>query len=249
MIKLSVTIITFNEEKNIRRCLESVLAVADEIIVLDSYSTDQTENICKDFPVRFFQNSFTGHIEQKNKAVEFTTYDHLLSLDADEELSETLKMNILQLKENWVRDAYSFNRLTQFCGQWIRYGGWYPDTKFRLWRKGKAEWGGTNPHDKLILGQEATSGFIEGDLRHYSFYTINDHINQINKFSYIKAQQMYQKGKRFSWWMLFFSVTFKFFKTYFLKRGFLDGFYGFVISMNSAYSNFLKHVKLREISK
>lgn len=249
MIKLSVAIITFNEEKNIRRCLESVLEVADEIIVLDSFSTDNTENICREYPVKFFTNKFPGHLEQKNKAAELTSFDHILSLDADEALDDTLKMNIIQLKQNWEKDAYAFKRLTQFCGKWIKHCGWYPDQKFRLWRKGKAMWGGTNPHDKLILNSGSTSGYIEGNLLHYSFYTINDHIDQINKFSLIKARQMHLKGKRFSWWSMFFSVSFKFFKTYFLKRGFLDGFYGFVISVNSAYSNFLKHVKLREISK
>lgn len=126
MIKLSVVIITYNEEKNIARCLQSVAAVADEVIVLDSYSSDNTEDICKTFGVQFYQHSFDGHIEQKNRAITYATSPYILSLDADEALDESLIQSIKDVKANWTHDGYKMNRLTNYCGKWIKHCGWYP---------------------------------------------------------------------------------------------------------------------------
>src|ERR1035437_7666308 len=142
MPQISVVIITFNEEKNIERCILSVQDLADDIVVVDSFSTDRTEEICKSHGVRFIQNHFNGHIEQKNFAISKAHFPYILSLDADEQLSEELKKSIQQVKNNWDADGYYFNRLTNYCGQWIRHSSWYPASKLRLWDSRKGKWGG-----------------------------------------------------------------------------------------------------------
>lgn len=249
MISLSVVIITYNEEKNIGRCLESVKDIADEIVVVDSFSTDKTEEICKQYNTKFIKNPFEGHIEQKNFALNHIQYSHVLSIDADECLSEELKQSIAKAKENWVYDGYYFNRLTNYCGKWIKHCGWYPDRKLRLFNCKKGSWGGVNPHDKYIMDKDAKTQYLKGDLLHYSFYTIYQHIEQINKFSTIKANGFYKKGGKPPFYKLFFSPIITFIRHYFVRLGFLDGFYGLVISVNSSHSTFLKYVKWRSYYK
>src|SRR6185312_8761206 len=179
MPKISVVIITKNEEKNIGRCIDSVKDIADDIIVIDSFSTDKTEEICKSKGARFVQHAFEGHIEQKNYATSLTEYPHVLSLDADEALDDTLKKSIAEVKENWKYDGYEMNRLTNYCGTWIKHCGWYPDRKLRLFDKTKGKWGGINPHDKFELQPNSTISRLRGDILHYSYYTIDDHYKQI----------------------------------------------------------------------
>ena len=135
MIKLSAVIITFNEEEHLEKCLSSLQNIADEIVVVDSYSTDGTKKICKDFGVRFIEQKFLGYKEQKNFALTQAKYDYILSLDGDEALSDTLKKSILEVKNNWNKDGYYCNRLNNYCGQWIRHSDWYPDRKLRLFKK------------------------------------------------------------------------------------------------------------------
>ena len=147
MIKLSVVIITFNEEKNIERCLTSVKDIADEIVVLDSFSKDKTAEICINHGVKFFQHTFDGHIQQKNRAITYANFPHILSLDADETLSSELAESIKKVKQNFSKDGYYINRLTNYCGHWVKHCGWYPDAKLRLWDSRKGQWTGTNPHD------------------------------------------------------------------------------------------------------
>lgn len=248
MIKISVVIITYNEENNIERCLLSVKDIADEIIVLDSFSTDRTEEICKAHNVRFFQHKFDGHIEQKNRVIQYAKNDFVFSLDADEFLSKELKKAISQLNNNEY-DAYFFNRLNFFCGKKIKYGGWYPDKKIRLWNKDKGKWGGINPHDTVILNNDTTKKYLKGDLLHYSFVSISQHVGQIDKFSDIKAQQDLKLKKSYSIFKLIFSPLIKFFILYFIRLGFLDGYYGFIIAINSAHFTFLRYVKLKELKK
>ena len=246
MEKISATIITFNEEQNIERCLNSLQEVADEIIVVDSFSTDRTKEICLSHDVQFFEREFIDYSEQKNWALKQTSNRIILSIDADEALSEQLKLSILDVKNNWNADAYTFNRLTNFCGKWIRHSGWYPDKQLRLWNKETGRWNGNKIHEKVELKKNAVIKQIKGNLLHYSFYTIQEHINQINKFSELKAEQLHQKGKKTHALKIIFSPLFKFIKHYFFYLGFLDGFYGFVICVNSAHSAFLKQVKLRQ---
>lgn len=250
MISLSVVIITFNEERNIARCLESVKGIADDIVVLDSFSTDQTETICRSFGVRFFQHRFEGHIEQKNLAITHALFPHVLSLDADEALDDTLKQSIASVKSNWTNSGYYMNRLTNYCGKWIYHCGWYPDRKLRLWDSRKGEWGGVNPHDKyeLFHGDKDT-GHLKGNILHYSYYTLEDHYKQVNYFTGILAKSQFEGGKRTNLIVLYLSPVVKFLRDYFLKLGILDGKAGFTISRISAYATFLKYRKIRQLQK
>jgi glycosyltransferase involved in cell wall biosynthesis len=150
-MKITGVIITFNEERNIERCLVSLKKVCDEIIVLDSFSTDQTEAICHSHHVKFVQHAFDGHIQQKNRALQLAETEWVLSLDADEALTEELSQSILKVKQHPTGEAYAFNRLTNYCGHWVKHCGWYPDTKTRLVKKERAHWTGVNPHDRGII--------------------------------------------------------------------------------------------------
>ena len=248
-MKVSAVIITFNEERNINRCLKSIGNIADEIIVVDSFSTDLTRSICEVYNVRFVEHAFGGHIEQKNHAISLASNDWVLSLDADEALTEELKQSI-QLANFESYDGFQLKRLTNFCGQWVRHTGWYPDKKIRLWNKSKGSWGGQNPHDRVEMDGGLRIGQLEGDLLHYSFYTLFEHVAQIQKFSSLAAEAAYKNGKRSSLVKnILIGPFYTFVKKYILQAGFLDGYFGFVISINTAYSKFLKYVKLREIQK
>jgi glycosyltransferase involved in cell wall biosynthesis len=248
-VKLSVVIITFNEEKNIARCITAVQSVADEIVVVDSFSTDKTPLICQQLGVRFIQNPFRGHIEQKNWAITQATFPHILSLDADEVPDETLLQSIIQIKQRWEADGYIFNRCNNYCGQWIKHGAWYPDRKLRLWDSRQGSWQGENPHDRYEMKENAIIKYLKGDLLHYSYYSIDEHIAQGNKFSSIAANAAFQKGKKSNLFDIIFRPFWRFFRDYFLKVGFLDGWAGFIIAINTAHSTFLKYIKLRALHK
>jgi glycosyltransferase involved in cell wall biosynthesis len=248
-IKISGVVITFNEQKNIERCLDSLVGIVDEIVVVDSFSQDKTEEICAKYKVKFVQHAFEGHIQQKNWAITQATHQYILSLDADEVLTSQLQKSILAVKENCMADGYSFNRLNNYCDKWIKHCGWYPDVKLRLWDKAKGAWGGTNPHDTFIMNKGATVNHLSGDLQHYSYYAISEHKKQANYFSTISAQAYLDKGKKSSWLKIVFSPVMKFVKTYVLQLGFLDGYYGFVICRIASYETFMKYKKLYNIQK
>ena len=179
--KISAVIITNNEEKNIERCIDSLIGVVDEIIVIDSFSTDKTEEICKSKNVRFVQHEWEGFSKSKNFGNQLVTYDLILSLDADEALSVDLQNSLLDLKnKSDVFEAYSLNRRTNFCGNWINHSGWYPDQKLRLWNKNRGHWEG-EIHEKIKLNNNATIEHLNGDLLHYSYHTISDLNIQIEK--------------------------------------------------------------------
>ncbi len=248
MPKISVVIITYNEERNIERCLKSVDGIADEILVVDSYSTDKTEEICKLHNIRFIKHEFEGYIEQKNWATSQAAYNHVLSLDADEAITEELKKSILTVKNNWTHDGYSFNRLTNYCGKWIRHTSWYPSRKLRLWDRRKGFWDGINPHDKFVMVKGSKVCHLKGDMIHYSFYTISQQINQINKFTDILALAYHQKGIKPNYFRyIILHPLWRFFRDYIIKLGFLDGFYGLVVSLNSSFEVYLKYLKLHKI--
>ncbi|QDK43127.1 glycosyltransferase family 2 protein [Bacteriovorax stolpii] len=247
MNKLTVAIITYNEENNIERCITSVKEIADEVLVVDSFSTDKTEEIATRLGARFVKNPFAGHIEQKNFALDLSTHDYVLSLDADEALSPELLAQIKIVKKNFNMNGYRFNRLTNYNGHWVRHCGWYPDTKLRLIKKGKARWGGENPHDILQMTVNEGTGFLNGDLLHYSYDSITAHVTQTNKFTTIAAHAAFKQGKRSSVFKIVTRPVFKFFRDYFIKGGFLDGRYGFIICcINSLYA-LLKYSKLHEL--
>ena len=248
MIQLSAVIITFNEEKNIERCLKSLEGVADEIVVVDSFSKDRTKEICENYGVKFVEHAFEGHIEQKNYAITQASSPYVLSLDADEALDERLKASIIAVKANWQADGYAMNRLTNYCGKWIRHCGWYPDTKLRLWDARKGEWGGDNPHDKFeLFDKSAKTIHLNGDILHYSYYTLEDHFKQVRYFTDILAKAQFERGKKAPLIVMMLSPIVKFTKDYFIKLGILDGFSGLKISAISAYATFTKYRKLRAL--
>lgn len=246
--KITAAIISFNEERNIERCITSLLDCVDEILVVDSFSTDKTEEICQKYNVRFIQNPFQGHIEQKNVALELATHDWVLSLDADEALTPALRESILNTKNETDFGGYKLNRLTNYCGKWVHYCGWYPDTKIRLVNKQHAKWQGVNPHDRLDVLNNAKIGQLKGDLLHYSYYTKEDHFKQIHYFGNIAANELIKKGKTASLLKIAVKTSAQFFKSFVLKRGFLDGKTGFLISIRSAYATYIKYSLVRKLA-
>tara|TARA_B100000886_G_C20335808_1_gene454449 strand:- start:2 stop:763 length:762 start_codon:yes stop_codon:yes gene_type:complete len=247
MTKISGLIITFNEEKNIERCIRSMIPVCDEIIVIDSGSTDSTVDIANRLGARSIYNPFEGHIEQKNYAISKANYDYVLSLDADEELSEELIDQIIKLKRNIEYDAICFNRLTRYIDKWIYHCDWYPDTKLRLWNKNKGQWGGVNPHDIVLLTPGSRTLKIKGNLKHYSYNSISEHIIQTDKFTTIAARAAYQKGIRSSNFKIISRPLLKFLKDYVLRLGIADGKYGFVICFINSLSAMLKYAKIKDL--
>lgn len=247
---LSVAIITFNEEKNIKRCLESIESIADEIIIIDSFSTDRTKEISLQFKnVRFIEQHFLGYIEQKNFALQKTSNPFVLSLDADEALDKTLLQNIEIEKVNgFTMDGYTMNRCSNFCGKWIKHGTWYPDVKLRLFNKENGYWGGTNPHDKVVLNSHTITKHLTGDILHYTYYTIEEMIAQMNKFTTIQAEAMHKKSQKSNWIKLFINPTIAFINGYIFKAGFLDGKDGFTIAKTVAYQTHLKYAKLKKLN-
>lgn len=249
MITISGLIITFNEEKNIERCIKSMLPVCDEIVVIDSGSSDKTVQIANSLGARTIFNPFLGHIEQKNFAISKAKFDYVLSLDADEELDAELIRNITKLKSNFLYDGIMFNRLTRYVDKWIYHCDWYPDTKLRLWKKGFGHWGGVNPHDIVIMLPNSNIKKISGNLKHYSYNSISEHIEQTNKFTTIAANAAYKNGKKSSLFKIITRPILKFLKDYFLRLGFLDGKYGFVICYINSVSALLKYSKLKELQE
>ena len=244
---ISAVIITLNEERNIERCLRSLSGVVDEIVVIDSFSKDKTEEICRAHNARFIQQSFLGHIQQKNFAIDQASCEWILSLDADEALSEELRNSILTVKSTASVDGYRMNRLTNYCGHWVKHCGWYPDTKLRLVKKNNARWKGVNPHDILEMNANEETGWLSGDLLHYSYYTKEDHLRQIEYFGDIAARELYQQGVKSSWVKIILKTIAQFIKSFVIKRGFLDGKTGFVISRLSAFATFRKYIKLKNL--
>lgn len=243
MAKISACIISYNEEDKIEACLESLAGVADEIIVVDSLSTDNTRQIAEKYTQRITQQAFLGHVEQKNFAVSKASHDWILSLDCDERLSEPLKASILTLKANLDHyDAYKMARRTFYVYRWFNHC-WYPDRKVRLFNKQKARWGGVNPHDKVVVNGDRVFT-LEGDILHYSFDSISDHLSTLDRFTEIGAQEIIKKDKRVALFTPFTRGAWMFIRMYFLQRGFLDGFAGLVASTLSFVHVFVKYSKV-----
>ncbi len=244
---ISAVIITFNEEDNIRRCIESILPVVDEIIVVDSFSTDNTIAISKELGAKTFNQEFLGHIEQKNHAADLASCDLILSLDADDALSEEAMLAIQDIKLNPKADGYVFNRLNNYCGTWIKHSGWYPDKKLRLWKRAAGSWGGKNPHDTFLLHGEKSEKRINADILHYTFKTITEHRKQIEFFTDIGAKALFEKNKKHSIVKPYLSACAKFFSAYLLRLGWLDGKAGFQIAYLSAGAKIKKYKKLARL--
>lgn len=250
MIKLTAVIITYNEAKNIKRCLASVIGVVDEVIVVDSYSTDNTKAICQEFNVTFIEQNFLGYVEQKDFALKQASHNYIVSLDADEALSETLKKSILNLKKNWECDGYYCNRFNNFCGQWIKHSDWYPNKKLRVFDRTKAFWDGHLIHESIKFRNKLPKiGHLKGDILHYTYQSYSEFNLKTEHFSNLSAQSYFELGKKAPVWKIVVNPLWAFFKAYVLRLGFLDGFNGFVICVQTANITFLKYSKLKEMYK
>lgn len=248
-MKITATIITLNEERNIERCIRSVDGLADEVIVLDSLSTDRTEEICKSLGVRFESRAWKGYSESKNYLNSLVTTDYILSLDADEAFNSELKEAILKVKKESNPQIYSVNRLTNYCGKWIKHSGWYPDIKARLFPKEGSHWNGAIVHEELIFPEGLKIIQLDGHLEHYSYYSFEDHRARADKYSSLTAQKMHNKGKKASLFKPYLSALGRFVSMYLLKAGFLDGKMGFKIAQISAQSNVFKYKELRRLNR
>ncbi len=248
MGKISVAIITFNEEANIAACIDSVKEIADEILVVDSFSTDQTVAIANEKGTRTIQNKFEGHIQQKNFALKNCTHEVVLSIDADERLDKTAIKEIkFQKEKNFPYVGYVFKRLT-FIGETpIKHGSWYPDKKLRLVKKDQAGWTGINPHD--ILKVKSTNIFtLQGNILHYSYKTTDELFEKTKRYSEISAKHLHSLHRKNTFSPLLKGV-FRFIKHYFLKMGFLSGSIGLQIGKQQYYEALWKYETLRVLNQ
>ena len=247
-MKISVVIITFNEEKNITRCINSVKKIADEIIVVDSFSTDRTVAVAESCGAKVIQTQWQGYAATKNYGNTIATHDYILSLDADECLSDELQQSIANEKDN-LEDVYEMNRLTNYCGSWIRHGGWYPDTKIRLFDRRKTQWKNLIVHETIELLEDQNVVLLDGDILHYSFLSVEDHQQKIEKYSALEAQKIAHYSILKIQFKKIFSPIATFIKTFILKQGWLDGKAGFDVARLSAYASFRRYATAIEIKK
>lgn len=244
---LSISIIACNEEANIARCLRSAEGLGEEIIVVDSGSKDQTREIARSFGARVIHQDWLGQSGQKQVALDNCTRSWVLSLDCDEEVSRELRQSIERFFDDGSSEKFdgaNFSRKVWFMGRWITHGDWYPDRKLRLFRRDKARFGGNAAHDKVEL--DGASMLLTGDLHHYSFPSMNRYIEKINPFADAFLKQQIAEGKS---WSLSANVTrplWRFFRAYFLRRGFLDGFPGLWIAVATAFFSFVRYSRKYE---
>lgn len=245
--KISVCITAGNEEKNIRRCLESV-KWADEIIVVDSFSTDRTNEICREYTNRVYKHRWLGYIGQKNLAKDLASNEWVLFLDADEEVSPALHEEIKKEFNKPSLKSYTcleFPRLVKFLGRWIRHGDWYPDIKLRLYRKDCGQCAGTEPHDKMVVYGKCKR--LKSPLFHYTYENIHEQLETMNKFSSLTANSQHNAHKKFNLSLLLLRPPLRFLRCYIFKLGFLDGIPGLIIACTIAFGVTAKYAKLWEI--
>ncbi len=246
--KISACIMTLNEEELIERCLRSV-TWCDEIVVLDSFSTDRTMEICRKYTDKIFQHKWLGYIGQRNLIRSMATHSWVLFLDADEEVSDGLREEIVKEMSGPPNQyvGYRFPRCVYYLGRWIRHGEWYPDTKLRLFRKELGYSVGEEPHDQVIVDGPVKR--LKNPLWHYTYANLDEHLETVNRFSGISARAKHKAGYRFRASDFLFRPFFRFLKAYFLKKGFMDGRRGLLIATVSAFGVAMKYAKLWEIEQ
>lgn len=250
MKQISAVIITKNEEKNIERCLKSIEKVSDEIIIVDSFSTDNTKAIATSFSkVVFVPHAWEGYSGSKNYGNSLAKNNWILSIDADEALSPELQESILTLKNQNESVNYKFARLTNYCGSWIRHCNWYPDAKIRIFNREEAKWVGESVHETLAFSEAQKTITLKGDCYHYTISSLEDHFEKVNKYSSLWAREAFAKGKKKGHLSLLTKPFITFFQVYLVKQGFRDGFHGFVISVMASYSKFQRIAKLINLHK
>ena len=245
MQPISAAVITFNEERNIEDALKS-LSWADEIIVVDSGSTDKTLDICRQYTDKIFYRDWSGYVDQKNFAVEKAGYDWIFSLDADERISPALKLEIHERAQAGFTNAgYKIPRTAFFMGQWIRHGDWHPDYQLRLFDRKQARWEGGNVHESVKINGKPE--FLKGEIQHYTYHSLSDYLRRLEIYSNLAALDYRKRGRSASAFALLGNPIAAFVKGYFLKQGFLDGMPGFVVAATGAISVFFKYAKLYEL--
>jgi len=246
--KISTVIITFNEENNIKDCLES-LKWADEVILVDAFSSDKTIQIAKDYTDKIFQKEWQGYSEQRNFGLSQARNEWVLFLDADERMSDALALEIREIIQdnNGLYNGYYILRQSFYLGRWIKHGEWYPDLKLRLIKKDRAIWSGPSVHEKLILNGKA--GYLKNPIYHYTYRDITHHLEKFNHYSTLFAQDAFIKGEKVRLNQLLFKPFIRFIRSYFFKLGLRDGFAGFVIAFMQALEVFLRYAKLKELNK
>ncbi len=246
-LKISATIITFNEAQKIAACIDSVSDLVEEVVVVDSGSTDDTIEIARSKGARVLRHPFEGYVQQKNFAAKQATHSIILSIDADEQISPELSDSIRQVRDTWAADAYMMNRRNNYCGQWIKYSGWYPDRQLRLYDRRQAQWAGGSVHERVQLNDTGKIELLKGDLLHYTIDSREQHLAQIERFSALAAADLYAKGIQASVFRIYVKPIGKFLYNFFVRRGFLDGAAGYQICKNSAWSRHLRYKKLAEL--
>jgi glycosyltransferase involved in cell wall biosynthesis len=242
-VKISATIITFNEQDNLPRALQS-LGCCDEIVIVDSGSTDRTVEMARDAGARVLERAWPGYAKQKNFAAEQASHDWILALDADEALSEELQRELRELKQHGSRfDAYRCPRLAQYRGRWIRHSGWYPDPKVRLYDRRKGRWVGDYVHESVRV--EGSLGVLQGNLLHYTCPTFSRHVESVNRYTTLAAAEMVAVGRGVSLARMLAAPPWAFVRSYLLQRGFLDGRDGFLIASMAAFYVFAKYAKVK----
>lgn len=250
MILLSACIITYNEEKNIARCIDALKNVADEIIVVDSFSEDNTVSVAEALGAKVFQKKFEGYGPQKYFAQEKASHSWILSVDADEVVSPELEKSILAIKARPEFDAYKTDILPNYCGHWIRHCGWYPQPKLRIWNKEKGSMVRDSLHEGIVMNDpKAPVGRLKGDLLHYSYKTISQHMQKMENYTEIAARAAVARGKNIGILKLLIGPQWRFFNDFILKRGFLDGYYGYIVCRTSAIGTFIKYAKTRQYAR
>jgi glycosyltransferase involved in cell wall biosynthesis len=248
-VKISLCIITLNEEQNLPRCLRSAADLVDQIVIIDSGSTDSTPLIAGDFNARFIHQPWLGYVGQKNFALSHASHGWILSLDADEELSGRLRDEIRALREIEppAFSGYSMPRCVLYEGKWIRYGDWYPDRLVRLFRKDKARFSGGKVHERLEVDGAVVA--LNGEIHHYSFRDAADHRHRCEQYARLWAETQFERGRRAPPGAAFGHAIFRFLRAYLLKRGFLDGKLGLRIASYAAHEVHLKYKLLRELNR
>jgi glycosyltransferase involved in cell wall biosynthesis len=245
MKKISVAIITLNEKQNIRECLESV-KWADEIIVVDNGSTDQTRQICQEFQARVYPEEWKGFSRQKNSAIEKTRNEWVLSLDADERVTPELRQEIAgALEKDSSLDGYYIPRKNYFLGRWIKHCGWYPDHNLRLYRKSQGGFLDRAVHERLAIRGKV--GYLKNPLEHRTYRSLSDFWERLDRYSGLAAQEMFLGEKRYRFLDLFFRPPCTFLEMYFMRLGFLEGYLGFLLSVLYSFYTFAKYSKLKEL--
>ncbi|MEM8908095.1 MAG: glycosyltransferase family 2 protein [Bacteroidota bacterium] len=246
MTAISAVIITKNEAENISRCLEALQPVVAEILVVDSMSEDATVDICQQAGARVVQTDWQGYARTKNYANSLASHDWILSIDADEVLSASLQASLRQLQPH-TGCVYSLDRITNFCGRWIKHSEWYPDWKLRLFDRRHCHWTGDYVHETLQYPSQSQVIRLEGRLLHYSYKSLDDHWNRLEKYTQLAAEALYEQKKPVTWVKLWLSPPLRFWRTFILGRGFLDGKWGWIISKRNAQMVRMKYQKLRAL--